>query len=121
MKLAAGGWQWFGVLLLLLLLAATLILGYLDVGASAKVLAVALLLEAISLFSFAQISFAVQRYRGAALINCGEGVKPLATGWHCQRCSATLEAMNSAAWVNNRRPVSILPALVSTPWAWRGR
>ncbi|MBD1554098.1 APC family permease [Pseudomonas typographi] len=42
------GWQWFGVLWL----AATLILGYLDVGASAKVLAIALLLEVISLFAF---------------------------------------------------------------------
>ncbi|NWB11945.1 APC family permease [Pseudomonas sp. D5002] len=42
------GWQWFGVLWL----AATLVLGYLDVGASAKVLAVALLLEVVSLFAF---------------------------------------------------------------------
>ncbi|WP_271197374.1 APC family permease [Pseudomonas turukhanskensis] len=41
-------WQWFG----LLWLTATLVLGYLDVGASAKVLAVALLLEVLSLFAF---------------------------------------------------------------------
>ncbi|WP_447792005.1 APC family permease [Pseudomonas farris] len=40
-------WQWFG----LLWFVATLVLGYLDVGASAKVLAVALLLEVISLFA----------------------------------------------------------------------
>jgi amino acid transporter len=42
------GWQWFG----LLWFTATLILGYFDVSASAKVLGVALLLEVISLFAF---------------------------------------------------------------------
>jgi amino acid transporter len=42
------GWEWFG----LLWFVATLVLGYFDVSASAKVLAVALLLEVISLFAF---------------------------------------------------------------------
>ncbi|MGF6318051.1 APC family permease [Pseudomonas frederiksbergensis] len=50
-------WQWFG----LLWFVATLVLGYLDVGASAKVLAVALLLEVISLFA---LDFAVLWSKG---------------------------------------------------------
>ena len=50
-------WQWFG----LLWFVATLVLGYLDVSASAKVLAVALLLEVISLFA---LDFAVLWSKG---------------------------------------------------------
>ncbi|WP_447791946.1 APC family permease [Pseudomonas farris] len=50
-------WQWFGALWFF----ATLLLGYMDVSASAKVLAIALLLEVISLFA---LDFAVLWQKG---------------------------------------------------------